>query len=418
MDKKALYEYEVKYSNYSKSSEDKNGEFTNRDKFNSKYAVVEGAENNSKNSGVVRSNDGNTKTNVTYKKNKDAEYIPSQHEFVEKFEDESYTNMYANTVYSGYEVDKHFRWGIDEIPYINLGLYRREQTDLALSKDVDNVKLTINNKNYVYPYGVKATRVKNANKWQKTQDDINKEHDGYIGVKYGSQYGNGFTYSRPIYKADVVYEGKENNPKLQAYITYKISVINESTTLINRVNKISDYYDNRLVFEGASYTKTNTGDLGALIQNTKINDKFNDKMNRVEIPLNEFNVEAQNVKDVYVKFRVNREGTDYLAKMFNNNNGSKEDKFINIVEIDSYSVFESRDGKLVTYAAFDRDSNPSNIQSSELFNYDTYQDDTDFAPGFALVVGGVRTLNGNVFLDKDTLKDNIRKGDGVFDHKN
>ena len=50
----------------------------------------------------------------------------------------------ADTTTSGYNIRSNFNWGQEEIGSINLGLYKREQPDTRLRKDLHNVRLAIN----------------------------------------------------------------------------------------------------------------------------------------------------------------------------------------------------------------------------------------------------------------------------------
>ena len=67
----------------------------------------------------------------------------------------------ANTEYSikvQYETQKASNQVFDGIENINLGLYEREQPDIAVVKDIQSVKVVANNKEHVYEY---ANRFKN-----------------------------------------------------------------------------------------------------------------------------------------------------------------------------------------------------------------------------------------------------------------
>ena len=86
-------------------------------------------------------------------------------------------------------------------------------------------------------------------------------------------------------------------------------------------------------------------------------------------------------------------------------------KLDNIAEISSYSIKDST-GK--AYAGIDQDSNPGNIVIGQT---NTYEDDTDKAPGLELTLQEPRKVNGKVFLDSTTgeLKTGeIREGDGEY----
>ena len=59
--------------------------------------------------------------------------------------------MLADTRTAGYT----FRWstGVRVIRNVNLGIYEREQPDLAIATDIDNLSMTINGYSHIYNYG-------------------------------------------------------------------------------------------------------------------------------------------------------------------------------------------------------------------------------------------------------------------------
>ena len=102
----------------------------------------------------------------------------------------------ANTNETGYVIKDHFTPGQEEIKYINLGLYEREQPDIALVKDLYNVNVAINGYNHIYEY---ANRFNNQGEYG----------DGFnVGVKFGNKYGN-MSYTRAIYEADKEYTSSD-----------------------------------------------------------------------------------------------------------------------------------------------------------------------------------------------------------------
>ena len=351
-----------------------------REEFNNGFSTILG---NGDNTGHTLDGNGNKKHDLSYEKN------------IEKHTSTFINNgqfpITANTNETKYIIREHFEYGQEEVKYINLGLYRREQPDLALIKDLDNVKLTINGYEHIYEY---AQRFKNQGEYG----------DGFnVGVKFANKYGE-MKYTRPIYKADYEYVNeKDKNKELKAYLTYKIAVRNESTNLTSQVNSLVDYYDSKysIVAIGTSKDEKTSNITGNIDFETS---DYNDEYSKVIINTNA-KLEAQKTYEIYVQFELSREAIINIM-----NDGENLD---NTVEINSYSTF-GEDGK--AYAGIDVDSNPGNAKPGDKT---TYEDDTDAAPSLKLEVADARELAGTVFLDETNMPElqtnQERKGNGKYD---
>ena len=350
-----------------------------RDEFNKGFSVVEGSTESNK--GITKDSAGNKKYDLTYNidKNKHTSTLNN-------------TGLYpitANTNETGYVIKDHFTPGQEEIKYINLGLYEREQPDIALVKDLYNVNVAINGYNHIYEY---ANRFNNQGEYG----------DGFnVGVKFGNKYGN-MSYTRAIYEADKEYTSSDKSKELKVYVTYKISMKNESSNLQVQVNNIVDYYDSNYTLIKTGTGIDEKGNVTGDISNSG-SQSYNDKYQKVIINTNS-KVEHNKSADVYVQFELNR---DAVLKILND-----KENLDNVVEINSYSVFDT-DGKV--YAGIDTDSNPGNAVPGDTT---TYEDDTDSAPGLKLVVSDkAREMTGKVFLDSTSneLKTGeVRQGDGMY----
>lgn len=350
-----------------------------RDEFNKGFSVIEGSTESNK--GITKDSAGNPKYDLNYNidKNKHTSTLNN-------------TGLYpitANTNETGYVIKDHFTPGQEEIKYINLGLYEREQPDIALIKDLYNVNVAINGYNHIYEY---ANRFNNQGEYG----------DGFnVGVKFGNKYGN-MSYTRAIYKADKEYTSSDKSKELKVYVTYKISMKNESSNLQVQVNSIVDYYDSNYTLIKTGTGIDEKGNVTGDISNSG-SQSYNDKYKKVIINTNS-KIEHNKSADVYVQFELNR---DAVLKILNN-----AENLDNVVEINSYSVFDT-DGKV--YAGIDKDSNPGNAVPGEKI---TYEDDTDSAPGLKLEVADkVREMTGKVFLDSTSneLKTGeVRQGDGMY----
>ena len=350
-----------------------------RDEFNKRFSVIEGSTESNK--GITKDSAGNPKYDLNYNidKNKHTSTLNN-------------TGLYpitANTNETGYDIKDHFTPGQEEIKYINLGLYEREQPDIALIKDLYNVNVAINGYNHIYEY---ANRFNNQDRYG----------NGFnVGVKFGNKYGN-MSYTRAIYKADKEYTSSDKSKELKVYVTYKISMKNESSNLQVQVNSIVDYYDSNYTLIKTGTGIDEKGNVTGDISNSG-SQSYNDKYKKVIINTNS-KIEHNKSADVYVQFELNR---DAVLKILNN-----AKNLDNVVEINSYSVFDT-DGKV--YAGIDKDSNPGNAVPGEKI---TYEDDTDSAPGLKLEVADkVREMTGKVFLDSTSneLKTGeVRQGDGMY----
>lgn len=350
-----------------------------RDEFNKRFSVIEGSTESNK--GITKDSAGNPKYDLNYNidKNKHTSTLNN-------------TGLYpitANTNETGYVIKDHFTPGQEEIKYINLGLYEREQPDIALIKDLYNVNVAINGYNHIYEY---ANRFNNQDRYG----------NGFnVGVKFGNKYGN-MSYTRAIYKADKEYTSSDKSKELKVYVTYKISMKNESSNLQVQVNSIVDYYDSNYTLIKTGTGIDEKGNVTGDISNSG-SQSYNDKYKKVIINTNS-KIEHNKSADVYVQFELNR---DAVLKILNN-----AKNLDNVVEINSYSVFDT-DGKV--YAGIDKDSNPGNAVPGEKI---TYEDDTDSAPGLKLEVADkVREMTGKVFLDSTSneLKTGeVRQGDGMY----
>lgn len=346
-----------------------------RQDFNNNFAIVEGK---TENSGITKDTNGNEKHTLKYELNKG--------EHKSKLVNEGQYKISAITDETGYKIKNNFKWGMEEIKNINLGLYRREQPDIALIKDIENVKVSVNGFNHIYNY---SQRFVNQGEYG----------DGFnVGVKFGNKYGN-MSYSRPVYKADYEYENNDKSKELQVYITYKIKVRNESTNLKVRVNSLADYYDSNYEVIKAG-TTIKDGEIQGNIGHQE--SSYNNNYKKMIINSNS-TIDPQKETDIFVQFKLNRESVINIL-----NDKSTLD---NVVEINSYSVFDEQ-GKV--YAGIDKDSNPGNVNPEDR---STFQDDTDSSPALKLVLADARELSGKVFLDSTTGElqvGKVRQGDGKY----
>lgn len=304
-------------------------------------------------------------------------------------------NVYARTNEAGYDLYSGFTPTSEEIRYVNLGLYKKPQTDYALAQDLHDVNVGVNGKAHIYKYA--KTRFSNDG------NDINEDETTWnVGVKFQKNSG---TYDRAIYHSDAWYEDTENRSnEIKVRVTYKIALKNESSYL-GRINSIVDYCDNRytLIKAGTSIDDNYnvSGDIGIGTRT-----EYNNEYAKYIIDVNSI-VQPSQTNYIYLQFEVNRDG---VLSIINN-----RDLFNNVAEINSYTTF--KDNNVNTpVAVIDKDSVIGNTIPGQI---NTYEDDTDAARSLKLELKNARALAGTVFEDATGKDNNVytgqeRKGNGIF----
>ena len=372
--------------NGSKSAENS----TTRENFNKGFSSIVGGQTS--NTGSALNENGNIAHDLTYNLTYDTNNGAKS-----TLVNNGLYPITANTNETGYSIKAHYTPGQEEIKYINLGLYVREQPDISLVKDLENVKVSINGYNHVYEY---AQRFKET--YEPTEDDFN------VGVKYKNAFTG--SYSRAIYEADYKYSSDGTN-KLEVYVTYRLRINNESSSLLTQVNSIVDYYDANYELHAVGTELNNeTKDVQDNISRTDEGASGYNGYNKLTINLGNNKIEHGKYTDIYVQFKLSR--NKVLDILRDKGVEDKADEALdNVAEINSYSVFNTNGN---VYAGIDRDSNPGSANPTDVT---THQDDTDSAPGLLLEVANAREMTGKVFLDStsDELKTGeIRQGDGEY----
>lgn len=372
-----------------------------RDGFNEGFDYIENGGSQTK--GVTKNADKEIKHNLSYEIKDHIATLGREYKDINNAE----FRIAANTKESKYNLYNEYikqknnsTTPIDCVEHNNLGIYEREQPDIALVKDIQNVKLAINGYEHIYEY---AQRFVNQNEYG----------DGYeVGVKFGNKYGNKYgnmRYTRPIYKSDYMWENTANRSKeLEVYITYKIQIKNQSTNLVTRVNNVVDYYDINYKLTGVGRTLTGNGTVGSPIEKFD-GGNVNDNYTKIIINTEDILMTPQTTQDIYVQFRLSKEKVKDIIDV---NDKNESILLNNVAEINSYTTFDKY-GDI--YAGIDKNSAPGNAVPG---NTDTYEDDTDTAPGLLLKTSdNARQISGTVFLDHTDdrlLTAQIREGNGQF----
>ena len=336
----------------------------------------------------------------------------------------------ASTKQSGFKIEeaweKRFK-GLEAIKSVNMGLQRRNQADLAVSSDLTEMNIAVNNGQNVY---------NNTYTYAKRTSEENTDNFD-VEVKFGTGIGSYSSrglniYTRRIYESDLALENLKPG-SMQIYVTYKIRVINQSTILNAKVKELADYYDER--YEIADSWETNDKGYKRTIKWGKSRYGSTEGASGYKAAYTSAFINREILPggyvDVYIKFKLNNDAVKALIQ--------KQTTLNNVSEINAFSTVMG--GK--TYAAIDVDSNPgsANIKlqndgkstSTKLNgrNYEienktldmtTFEDDTDSAPSLVLGIedtNPTRGLSGTVFEDSNkkgskTNTNEERIGDGIF----
>ena len=306
----------------------------------------------------------------------------------------------------GYGDTKDITYYNDNSEEINLGITKREEADLSLRKDVYKAKLSIKGYSHEYVY----------NKREGLETDA--QGNSYWDIKArASDIYYGASYTRDVRAADYNYAGEK---RLQATVTYKITIRNQSEGITAKVPEIVDYYDGEYTYESAYIGDKNGNKVGDIIASKQ--SKYGssttiqgyDKLYFTGIE----NVSLKPSADMYifVTFKVN---TDENGKVILDENDSGKG---NITEIMGYKTYYEantapNEGNSNTYTEYkagdiagrvDVDSNPGNATSSDT---NTFEDDTDRAPyiRFQLAAEERRTT-GKIWVEN---RDNDQGGSQI-----
>lgn len=303
---------------------------------------------------LYRSDKDESKYNFGYEENKDSKcpvsgvddqyMIMATTQNVYKDEKDPAKNPgNLNNIYTAETIRKD---GIKEIENVNLGIRKRAKPDIALGKDLHNVKVAINGYGQTYFY-------KNRYK----SDYLEKEGEGFnVGVKFKNMYTG--TYTREIYHSDYnyKYQGEDETEKekreLQVWVTYELKMVQGNDQIKAKINSIMDYYDpNYELVKVGSKVDPESGEITDDIKTT--NKKSTSQYKKVLIE-NNTELEPNKERSIYIQFYMNRKKIEEVLSQ-------NEDKtFENMAEINSYSIFDKETGKVS--AGIDKDSNPGNAE--------------------------------------------------------
>ena len=307
---------------------------------------------------------------------------------------------------------------ISEIKNINLGLYSREQVDVAIDSDVEKFMLNIDGYEHTYTYnGVK-------------EESFNEQMDVKL-KELKNKY-----YERQLHESAVAYSATEAGKNLYADITYKIYLQNKSNeSLTAKIKELVLDYDKDLNIISYGYKDEEAS------TNVSEQEITTSKKDSGQVQLKEATLNLEGLKDkkigagekevLEVTFRVN---ADTIAKLVSEQN---EIKFDLMAEVKSYSTYAkneenafNRTEGMYAYASIDKNSAAGNarvqIDTDNTFITDKFENDTTIAPTFKLSKGSQTVISGIVYEDSQENRNvtvngsqvNERVGDGKYNRQN
>lgn len=310
-----------------------------------------------------------------------------------------------------------YKNNMEEIPYINLGLYEREMPDLAVTQDIENARITLNGYEHLYRY---AQRFENAGEFNGSAGQEGGEDGFNMSVKFGEKYLDN-SYTREIYSSDLVYNKQpEGEGKLGVYITYKIAIRNEATDVYTRLNELANYYDSRYKIKKIGTEVDEHGNVSGtnidIPQNVQNIGEYNKSIIDLRNVGNINPISAQNnTMYIYIQYKLNNDAVNTVL----NGGITGESTLKSVTEVTSYSSFEG--GFDTVYSGVDKDSRPDSISQDNPNDRTYYEDDTDSAPALHVTSPNTRIIRGTVWEDTNIIPedatgyDKRREGNGIYE---
>lgn len=409
-----------------------------RQRFNERFSTISSGtqiDSNGESTGIVIDTNGNVNSDkISYNKNGDHQSQinygknmteangnkEAYGENIYHIKATTYKNLNLSDYLEGYiKKENTTIVHVNEIKNINLGLYSREQVDVAVDSDVARFVLNVNGYQHTYKY---ATLV---------NPDTQEEMDVKLKALKGKYY------ERQLHESTISYSATpEGVPNLYADITYKIYLQNKSNTLTAKIKELTLNYDEDLKIISYGYEGSNV--------NTEVSESTISatKSGAGTVQLKEATIDLEKIEDrkisagkrevLEVTFRTD---ANTIAKILNNPTGIKFDF---MAEVKTYSTYANNEENafnraegIYAYASIDKNSAARNAQvqidTDDSFVTDTFENDTTIAPTFKLSKGTQTELSGIVYEDspKESTPIKIdgndiyeRVGDGIYNNEN
>ena len=374
-----------------------------RNQFNNNYATIQGSEE--KDTQEIKYNDTfNTNGEKTYsiRYNYDAENHESHVIYGDKvkygydgqkypisYVDEQYTlqavtqQSSTNALCTSLTPDTIRKDAVVEIGGLNLGVEERQMPDLFILQDMQDVQITFNDYTHTYHYAQRFEDPKNY----IGENVVNEDNTLNVAVRFANKYIDN-SYSREVYSADIVYNKQEGNEgKLKVFVTYKLQLTNESSSLFTNLKTLTNYYD-------ARYENVIVRDEDGNIIESQVDDSYNQNgLKKVNIQAN-YQIPDGQTKELTITYQLNNDAINSIL--------NEELTLDSITEVSSYSTYSDSDYS-VPYAGIDVDSAPDTVEpeivDGKVNITDTIEDDTDKAPSLILSVKEGRIIQGTVWED-------------------
>lgn len=182
-------------------------------------------------------------------------------QFIEDCKMSALTKSPFNSGIEYYPTNKNATFGTDLLTnYVNLGLWRRQEFNAQLTKDVVEVTTTSNGNSLTTPFNSKEKALYYIKGYMNDYTNAIKENNGKINLakqyadsqqgiyinRLNAQYYYNKYYDRPIKQSE--YMGQRN---LEVEIKYRITVYNLSQSLETQITEVVDYYDDSLQLTSA-----------------------------------------------------------------------------------------------------------------------------------------------------------------------
>lgn len=182
-------------------------------------------------------------------------------QFIEDCKMSALTKSPFNSGIEYYPTNKNATFGTDLLTnYVNLGLWRRQEFNAQLTKDVVEVTTTSNGNSLTTPFNSKEKALYYIKDYMNGYTNAIKENNGKINLakqyadsqqgiyinRLNAQYYYNKYYDRPIKQSE--YMGQRN---LEVEIKYRITVYNLSQSLETQITEVVDYYDDSLQLTSA-----------------------------------------------------------------------------------------------------------------------------------------------------------------------
>lgn len=304
------------------------------------------------------------------------------------YNDQYYANskyhITANTSQTRFRLDAQSTSN-DTVYNVNFGIYERDLPDMAI-------------KNQLYAAEVALTRQDYGQTYSHVYK-YNRNDDYNIKIRVTDAYNTPLV--REIYSSDASYN-KQNPGALNVYLTYKINIRNQNTSITTTVGDIVNYFDNGLTIEQVGTSATINQSSGTVSVNGNVSynslSSYNGQYNKVNIPIG-------SNEEIYVRYKVSQAK---LVSMLNGNVNIAA----NVAEINSCTA--KKNGS--PYTAIDNDSAVGNADPSRRLQ--TVEDDLGWAPDVTLKLSAnERKTTGVVFedhTDAEFKEGQERKGDGRY----